>query len=89
VSLSCYVWSECGRNWVEFETLTTFPKVSATVEIFVFVPAINHGFRVVNLLVSFISGPFEKTSLWTPKLPVMFLSVFSPPTTADNIIVGS
>ncbi len=74
---------------MEFETLTTFPKVSAAVEIFMFVPAINHGFRVVNLLVSFISGPFEETSLWTPKLPVIFLLVFSQPTTADNIIVGS
>jgi len=60
VPLSSYLWSYFG-NWVEFETKTTFPRMSATLEIVPLHPAIDYWFvRVVNLLLHLTIGLFEK-----------------------------
>jgi hypothetical protein len=64
---------------VEFETVTTCPRLSAPLEIAALLCAINYSFRVVSLLLHLTIGPFEKTLMWICKLPLWSFSHCSPP----------
>jgi hypothetical protein len=56
--------------WVESETITTFPRFSATLGIIPLLPAIDHWFSVVNSLLHLTTGPFQRTLVWFPELPL-------------------
>jgi len=70
VALSSYVWS-CFENWVEFETWTTFPMVSATCLQYI----IDSG--GVNLLLHSTIGPFQNSYADSQITSMKFLSLFS------------
>ncbi len=67
--LSSYVLSHF-ENWVEFETITTFPRFPATLGIVPLLAAISDWFSIVNLRLHLTIKPFQRTLMWFPKLPL-------------------
>jgi len=67
--LSSYVLSYF-ENWVEFETITTFPRFPATLGIVPLLAAISDWFSIVNLRLHLTIKPFQRTLMRSPKLPL-------------------
>ncbi len=58
------------ENWVEFETITTFPRFPATLGIVPLLAAISDWFGIVNLRLHLTIKPFQQTLMLFPKLPL-------------------
>ncbi len=67
--LSSYVLSYF-ENWVESETITTFPRIPATLGIVSLLAAITDWFSIVSLQLHLAIKPFQRTLMWFPKLPL-------------------